>query len=173
MTVMLRAAAFALLLSCAAPAFAADNSEKLVEAMGTDQTLANMIAVMQPTVGKQVLYELENNPETKAMMGNVIGTKVSRDRAEAIISDEFTTEFRKSFPEIKAKLAQYLDSKFTDAEIDELIRFYSSGVGAKYIALQPEMQKTMQQVGMSVGMKAGMAAIPRAMERIEAEAKGK
>ena len=54
--------------------------------------------------------------------------------------------------------------------MDELIRFFGSGVGAKYMASTDRMQQETEAVSRKLGERAGFAAAPVALRRAEREA---
>ena len=166
----MRAFVFAILIGLAAPASAADPAAQLVETMQTERALASVFRDLGPLFGAQVVAQLEREEATRATIQEITTKgRGGRERLEQILAETFLAEMRKSFPEIKAELAAAYREKLTTAELEELNRFFSSGVGAKYVGLEPVFEAKLKSVGESVGMKVGMAVLPRAMERVEAE----
>lgn len=154
----------------AAPAASA-KALKLVELLHVEQTLDRMFDQLAPLAGTTVTTMLEANPDTRAYASTLF-TKLpgGRARLAQIMSEEMMREMRKDYPAIKAHLAAGYDTTFSPAELDELILFYSSGVGAKILAVQPQLQAQMEKVGQTLGEEAGRAAAPVAIRRAEKEA---
>lgn len=160
----------AVALFAASPALAADKSDQLVSVLKIDETLETTFVALAPLFGAQVIAELERQPSTKAMVTQFAANgRSGRERMEAILGEEFMSEMRKSFPQIKARMAEIYRAKLSETELDALLQFYSSSAGAKLMAIQADLASTLKQEGEKIGAKAGMAAMPRAFERIEAE----
>ncbi len=62
--------------------------------------------------------------------------------------------------------AQLYASRFTDAELDQLIAFYSSGIGAKYFRERAELDS--QETGTGFGLEQSSSR-PRSLEEVRAK----
>ena len=71
------------------------------------------------------------------------------------IMGEMLKRFSARKGELIEQIAGLFAEKLTLAEIRELTRFYSTGVGAKFIAMQPEMMQRSALLGQRWGEKIG------------------
>jgi hypothetical protein len=176
-TILLAAAAALLVTSPAlsqpAPAASA-KARAVVELLGTEQILDTMFRDLSPLVGAQIVSVLENTPATRLYAEGLIGRLAGgRERLVAIFAEEFLAEIRLAYPDVKAETARLYQSHFSETELDQLHRFYSTGAGAKFLRLQPEFQEQMRLFGQGKGRLAGEKVGPRGLERAEVEARGK
>ena len=154
----------------ASPVLAADKGDQLMTALKIDDALETTFTALAPLFGAQVIAELERQPATKSLVDQFATRGPGgRERMQAILAEEFLTELRKSFPQIKARMAQTYQAKLSDAEMDTLLQFFASSAGAKFMAIQKDLVSTLQAESGKIGAKAGMAAMPHAFERIEVE----
>ncbi|HEY0313483.1 MAG TPA: DUF2059 domain-containing protein [Allosphingosinicella sp.] len=144
---------------------------KLVEAVQLEARMDAAFRKLVPLMGIQVTTTLEANPATRAYASQLFA-KVPGGRARVadLMSEEFQKELRKQYPELKRAIAQAYDAMFTPQEMDELIRFFGSGVGAKYMASTERLQQETEAVSTKLGERAGIAAAPVALQRAEREA---
>lgn len=148
------------------------NAQAFVELLGTEQILDTMFRDLSPLVGGHIVSELENTPATRLYVGDLVARLPGgRQRLIDIFAEEFLAEIRLAYPEVKAEAARVYQRHFTDAELDELHHFYSTGAGAKFLRLQPELQAEMRVFGQSKGRMAGEKVGPRGLQRAEAEAR--
>lgn len=101
------------------------------------------------------------------MTANITNAFVSlAPHAEKEIKDvmgEMLKRFSQRKGELIQEIARLYAEKLTLAEIKELTRFYSKGVGAKFIALQPELMQRSMMFGQRWGEQIG--------REVEAEAR--
>lgn len=161
---------FAVALAAAHPAAAADRADALAQMVGSDEKLDLVFNRLSPVFGTQVVAYMLGDKATKPMIEKVIAEgRGGRARLEAILSEEFLVEIRKSYPSMRDEMAAVYREKLTAAQIDELARFFASGAGAGFLALDVQMDARLAAAGEKTGAKAGIDALPRALERVEAE----
>lgn len=149
---------------------AGDPAAQLVETLETDRVMENIFSDLAPLFGAQVVAQLSSQAETRAMIDRFVTQgRGGRERLQAILAEEFLNGIRGRFPEVKAEIAEAYRANLTEAELVELNRFFSRGVGAKYLAMAPEVQKHLETLGQRIGMEVGARALPRALERAETE----
>jgi hypothetical protein len=146
----------------------------LVAVLKGDVIVDRMYAQMAPLAAVQVAAMMDAGPATRPYAERLANRLPGgRERLVALLSEEFLREMRKTTPELMRAAAAYYDRRFSPDEMDEMIRFFSSGTGAKYISVQPDMQRELEPIGQALGEKAGKIAAPRALRRAEQEAGGK
>jgi Uncharacterized protein conserved in bacteria (DUF2059) len=166
----LASASFAPALAQAAPAGTA-KAKQLVDSLDYDRKLESGFALLSPLFGAQMVTQLEANPASGAYVRDLADRLPGgRERLSQLLSEEYLAEMRKAFPAIKAELASFYASRFSEGEMDELIHFFTTGTGAKWTALEAAVQSHMKAVGERYGTQAGMAAGAQAAQRAEAEA---
>ena len=158
----------------AVPAQRAETSAtamRLVEVLRAERTLDALFADLMPLAGNQAVSSLETNAVTRDHVVDLIDRLPGgRDRLVQIFAEDLLAEMRARYPEVKSELAALYQSRFTETELNDMIRFFSSGTGAKYMEAQPELQAHMRSVGEKIGGRAGEAAAPKAMQRAQSEA---
>jgi len=143
----------------------------LVTLLKGEQLVDRMYTRMAPLAALQVAAMLEAGPATRPYSERLANRLPGgRERLVAVLGEEFLSEMRKTIPEVMLAAAVAYDRRFTPAEMDDMIRFFSSGTGAKYLSLQPDMQRELEPIGGALGEKAGEAAAPKALRRAEQEA---
>ena len=115
--------------------------------MGMDKQLNGGFEAMLPMVD-QIAAKLELNPEAKEELKN-------------IYRDWFTTDIDRSL--IKSKMVQVYANAFSKKEIDEVIIFYQTPLGQKFLKKSPELMK----LGAQIGMKEGQAKQGLLLKRLE------
>jgi hypothetical protein len=174
---MMRAALAALALTVAAPALAQAvdpgamaSAERLMEAMDVKGQFELMFQVSAPMMAKSAVAQLEVSPTTRPMMEALSGGDYARkQRMEAILAEEYLAAFRVQMPRLIREMAREYAAAMTGAELDALTAFFRSGAGAKYVKLQPDLQRKLTQVNQQIGMEVGMVATPKALERAKTE----
>jgi hypothetical protein len=143
----------------------------LVNLMHLDPELDRTYAGIAPLVGNQMVAGLEASPLTSSYVAGVIAKLPGgKARLAQISGEEFRREVRTVYPDLKAAMAAGFDANFTPAEIDELIRFFSTGTGAKYLASQGAIQLELQKAAQNVGQRVAGLAQTAALHRAESEA---
>lgn len=74
------------------------------------------------------------------------------------LSDEFWDKFMKeiNYNELTEMLIPIYQEQFVDSDIDDLIKFYESPIGKKYIEKTPAITSGSMKAGQDWGMKIGM-----------------
>jgi hypothetical protein len=138
--------------------------------MHVDQTIDRMMAPLVSVIAPAVLGALEHDQATQGTMQAMESQPNGRARLTAIFSEEFLKAFRARYPAILDGAAQEYAAVFTAKELDQAIAFYSTGTGAKFLALSPQLQQTVGaragQIGREAGMEAGQRAMLRAAQEI-------
>ncbi len=80
---------------------------------------------------------------------------------------EVEAVFEENMGSFKEAMIPIYDKHFTDPELKELIRFYSTPLGTKLIATMP----ALMQDGMIAGQRWGMGLAPKINQRISAKLK--
>ena len=143
----------------------------LVNLMHLEPQLDSTYAGIAPLVGTQMVSGLESSPVTSSYVAGIIAKLPGgRARLAQIAGEEFRREVRTVYPDLKAAMAEGFDANFTPAEIDELIRFFSTGTGAKYLASQGAIQLELQKAAQNVGQRVAGLAQTATLHRAEAEA---
>ena len=82
-----------------------------------------------------------------------IGVSVSSENKEA-----YNTEAKATLDEIYTKLGTLYTEEFTDAELDELIKFYDTELGKKLSEKQYLISQKAMMIGQTWGMQVGAIA---------------
>jgi hypothetical protein len=141
------------------------SAKRLLAMMHMNQTIDRMIGSMVPVMAPAILGMLEHDDTTRAVMEKMESQPDGRNRLMAIFSDEFLKSLRARYPSIIDSAAQEYAATFTARELDQAIAFYSTPTGAKFLALQPQLQQTIGTRAGAIGREAGMEAGQRAMLR--------
>ena len=149
-----------------------DSARQLIDLMHLDRTIDFMFKPLIPIMTQAVLARLEQS-EAKPLISRLINQGTGgRARLEQIFTDEMAAAFRKRYPEFKEAAAKEYAAAFTEPELRDLVAFYSSGTGAKALALQPVLQQRLGLAGGAVGERAGEEGGRRAVERAVREMLG-
>ena len=146
------------------------SAKKLLGMMHLDATIDHMMGSLVPVMAPAVLGALEHNDATQATMQKMESQPNGRERLMVIFSEEFLKSFRTRYPAIIEAAAQEYAAVFTAQELDQAIAFYSTGTGAKFLALSPQLQQAVGvragQVGREAGSEAGYHAMQRAVQEM-------
>lgn len=109
---------------------------------------------------------------TEANFKNVIPTMIDnfkQNPAFGTIPDEFWTEFAKeaesSYKDLESQIGEVYKKHFTSAEIKQLIAFYESPIGKKYVEKQPLVLTDSYQLGSEWGRKLGEKVVAKIKEK--------
>jgi len=141
------------------------SAKKLLSMLHVDQTIDRLMSQLTPMMTTGVLGMLEHGDATQAAMQKIESRPNGRDRLMVIFSEEILKSFRARYPTILDGAAQEYATVFTKRELDEAIAFYSTGTGAKFLALAPQLQQAVGMRAGVIGREAGMEAGQRAMQR--------
>ena len=144
-------------------------ARQLIDASGIDATLDRMYIQLAPVFAHGVIGALSAETETRDALSAIQQQEDGQQRLVAILSQEFLTAMKAQYPALKDIAAREYAEAFTTAELEELLRFYSSGTGAKALQLLPVLQQKMAQSGQELGRAAGVEAGQRAFERAARE----
>jgi hypothetical protein len=92
---------------------------------------------------------------TAQMTKAFVGLAPHAEKQIQEVMGEMLKRFSARKGELLEQIAGLFAEKLTVAETRELIRFYSTGVGAKFIAMQPEMMQRSALLGQRWGEKIG------------------
>lgn len=144
-------------------------ANKLLELTRVEQTLDFSFQSLLPTFAQAVIGSAGASEEAKAFIQRLLAKPNGRARLEQLLREEFQASLRRRYPVLMRKIAERYAAAFTEAELQQLIAFYSSGVGAKSLILIPQLQQSLSQDGELVGREAGAEAGARAFDRAEDE----
>jgi hypothetical protein len=143
---------------------------KLVDLLRIEATLDTVFVQLSPGFAPSVIGVLATDARTKGTIEKLIdAAPENRDRMLAILSAEFLASVKRRFPEFKREIAKEYATAFTMAELEAITAFYSSGPGAKALAIMPQMQAKLATAGQAIGRVAGEEAGSRAFKKIEEE----
>lgn len=145
-------------------------ARQLVGMLNLDATYDRMFVPLMPVFSQAVIGMLQGDATTRDAM-QILLDKGEGGQAKfvEILSQEFFASLRARYPALKESAAAEYARVFSDAELRELVAFYSSGTGAKTLKVQPELQSRLSAAGQELGRKAGEEAARRAFERAERE----
>ncbi|MBI3233981.1 MAG: DUF2059 domain-containing protein [Bacteroidetes bacterium] len=107
----------------------------LFQVMQVDSMMEKMFSNVLPTIQKQMQsYYMSDTSLIKkreTMFENIM--KISKNMATKMMNDDMFTLY---------------DKYFTQAEIEDYIKFYQSPSGKKFTQLMPEMQKEIMEISM-------------------------
>ncbi|HMI20088.1 MAG TPA: DUF2059 domain-containing protein [Sphingomonas sp.] len=141
------------------------SARKLIGMLHLDQTIDRMMGSLVPVMTDAVLGELDHNEATQATMQKMESQPNGRARLTAIFAEEFLKSFRMRYPALLDGAAREYAAVFTATELDQVIAFYSSGTGAKFLVVSPQLQQSVGAASSQLGREAGMEAGLRAMQR--------
>jgi hypothetical protein len=118
-------------------------SRELMALTRSDQTLDQVISMMLPQISQMLV---QSNPEK----GPVI---------ESILSEFLLPEMRKSVPGAIDDIAKLYARTFTEAELRDVIAFYKSPTGQKFIERQPALLTELNMAGQKWGERAAINAL--------------
>jgi hypothetical protein len=139
---------------------------QLLTLMRVDETYDMMFQPLTPIFAQAVVGMMQGNPDTRdAIQALFAHGEGGQGRFVAILSEEFMRSIRARYPQLKEAAAVEYAKSFTEAELRDLIAFYSSGTGSKALKVLPELQKRIAATGQEVGRAAGAEAGRRAFDR--------
>ena len=122
------------------------------------------ITKMNLMVGQMVLGMRERS---KASITQ--GSPNADPEALAVTLKVFEEEFEKEAPSLLSEVAELYKKAFTEDEINQVITFYRSDIGQKFLIGSASMEQWMQQTVQSWGQAASKAAFERATKRVNEE----
>ncbi len=147
------------------------SARKLLTLMQVDRTVSTMFDSLVPLMASSTVGALETQPATSDLMKSLESAPGGRDKLLRIFSEEFSAGFKQATPLLLERTAQEYATSFNESELNEMVNFYSSGVGEKMVTLLPQLQQKMtifgQQTGREVGSKAGESAMKRAFDELK------
>lgn len=151
----------------AASAGTIESARKLIEAMHLDQTYDRMFKPLTGLMAASLLPAMEKDPSVPADVRAELGTNQGQTRIGKIIRDELYASFHARYGKMKEATAKEYAAAFTEEELQTIIAFYSSGVGAKVLSLAPEISAKMAVYGQTVGREAGEEAYRHVLDRLD------
>jgi hypothetical protein len=145
-------------------------ARQLITTLHSEQLIDHMMTELAPQVGKSIVGNMLTNPKSSAAIGTFISThEGGRPRLEAILTEEFLKSVRQRYPALLDDVAREYANRFETDELRQVLAFYSSGVGAKALALMPLLQSTMSEKGRILGGLAGAEAVQKGLQRADKE----
>jgi hypothetical protein len=86
------------------------------------------------------------------------------DQQVGKVVDYAMAEMDASMPSVIQEVATVYATKFSDAELKELLRFYETPVGKRIVAETPALTMELQRVGQKMGAEAGVKAVLKMMQ---------
>lgn len=164
------------LLSCAAiPAHAqaADAADELVQLLAIERKLDAVFTDLAPLYGSQVVAQFMSDKSTSAIVSNLVTNgRGGRERLEAILSEQFLLELRKSYPTMIAEVKSAYGAALAPNEVKATVDFLKSPAGQKFLAAEVTTQEQIKGAGQRAGMTAGMAAASAGFARAQREMLG-
>lgn len=145
------------------------SATQLLELTRVEQTLDYSFQNILPVFAQAVIGAASASEASKALVERITAQPNGRARLEQLLRDEFQVSLRRRYPVLMRKVAARYAAAFTETELQQLITFYRSGVGAKSVILLPQLQQSLSQDGEAVGREAGAEAGARAFDRAEDE----
>ena len=143
-----------------------ETARKLIGMMKLDRTYDTMFATLIPVMTDAVMGSLEHDDRTSALVAQIEASRSDgRVRLKAIFSEEFSSALRTRYPALVEATAKEYASAFTEQELQTLLAFYQSGVGAKALVVLPQLQARLGAAGREIGQEAGREAGRKGMER--------
>jgi hypothetical protein len=130
--------------------------QKALRFLDVSDSRADVLAKTDQLVDRVVMEETHQHPGQTAQFW---------DGFRANVRSQIQTETQ-DFLVLSAELYA---SRFTDAELDQLIAFYSSGIGAKYFRVREQLDR--QELELSSAWSKELA--PRVVEEVHAKMNGK
>lgn len=118
-------------------------SRELMSLTKADQSLDQFIGMMMPQIG-QLLEQA--NPDQGALVRKIMDELV-------------LPELRKSIPEAVDEAAAIYARTFTQAELNEVIAFYQTPVGQKFIERQSALMIELGQAGQAWGQRTAIKVL--------------
>jgi hypothetical protein len=153
----LPSAVLSALILCSAPGRADEPSPAAIQ--GASRLIAELGLIQSLNVVVPVLFgEFEKNvvatrPELKDPLHQVLVSLVP--------------EFQKGEPAVLEDVARVMASKLTEAEIKEVLAFYESPTGKKFVAAEPALVNELQVAGSNWRQKLADDLLPRVREELK------
>lgn len=170
------APATALAATPAAPSSASANSEtlaaanRLVDLMQLDRVMDGMFGDLKGLFADNVIAALERDQTQASYLKTLFENgRGGREKFASILGEEFRAAMQSKYPAMKSVAAAEYSKLFALQELNELAAFFSSGVGAKWQAISPQIEQSVGQWGERAGMEAGSAALVNALKRADSE----
>ena len=145
-------------------------AKRLIGMMKLEQTLDRMSSEPAPGFADSVIGVMATDLDTKTLIESVIARDANNRKLDKeILSQEFLSSIQRGYLVLLARASEQYAAAFTAQELTAIADFYSTGAGAKALALMPQLQASMSQAGQELGRTAGMEAGKRAFERIAEE----
>jgi hypothetical protein len=129
---------------------AIESANKLIADLGLKQSLDVVVPVLFGEFEKNILA---TRPELKDPLHQVLVSLVP--------------EFTKGEPAVLTDVAHVMASKLTDPEIKEVLAFYESPTGKKFVAAEPAFVNELQVAGSKWRQKLADDLLPRVREELK------
>jgi uncharacterized protein len=156
--IMIRAAAMAIALLVAAPAFAQQKAPANVDPKAITAAKELLVAM-----GSMKQFEVAINTMSRGMAQAFKQQAPAKGKEIDEVMELMAAKFNARKEEVLGMVAPLYAEKFTLAELTEIGAFYKTPIGQKMIATQPEILQRSMQLGMAWGQAIG--------QEVEAEAR--
>jgi len=147
-----------------------ETARKLIGTMKLNRTYDAMFAALIPMMADAVMGSLEHDSRTTALISQIEASRPDgRLHLKAIFSEEFAAAIRARYPALEEATAKEYAGAFTEQELQTLLAFYQSGVGAKALVVLPQLQARIGEAGRKIGQEAGAEAGRKGIERAISE----
>lgn len=140
------------------------SARKLIDLMGVERQFDLMFVQLMPLMTGNIVQALAK--DGPPAIHKELETEEGKARINGILGEEIMKSLRARYGDLKKNAAREYAAIFSESELQGLITFYGSPLGAKTLKALPELQQKLSAAGRDIGMVAGMEAVPRAMERI-------
>lgn len=144
-----------------------ESARKLIEAMHIDQTYDRVFKPIVGIMAAAILPNMEKDGTLPEKVRDELATSEGKSRIGKMVSEEFLAAFRVQYPQLKEATAKEYAAAFTEDELQAIIAFYSSGAGAKALALAPEIAAKVQVQAQAIGQAAGKDAYRHILDRLD------
>jgi hypothetical protein len=134
---------------------AIESANKLIINLGLKQSLEVVVPTLFGEFEKNVVA---TRPELKDPLHEVLVSLVP--------------EFSKGEPGVLNEVARVMASKLSDAEIKEVLAFYESPTGKKFVAAEPAFVNALQSAGTAWRQKLADDLLPRVREELKKKGVG-
>jgi uncharacterized protein len=129
---------------------AIDAANRLIADLGLKQSLDIIVPVLFGEFEKNVLA---TRPELKDPLH------------QALVS--LVPEFNKGQPAVLAEVAHVMATKLSESELKDVLAFYESPTGKKYVAAEPAFINELQSAGSAWRQKLADQLVPRVREEMK------
>jgi hypothetical protein len=144
-----------------------ETARKLVELLHISATYDRLFQPLIPLMVTSILPTMEQDKSLSQSVQDELKTDDGKVRIGKIIGEELVAAFRRQYPLMIEQTAKEYSQEFTEDELQSLLAFYGTPVGAKALRLVPEITQKLQAYGRTVGKTAGEDAYGHIRQRLD------